>query len=75
MHAFAAATTVAAVGGGTATNVVELTIVHCQKERCSTTTTTSISPDNLDLFNLGKIGNITPWPFKILYHTVNLSSF
>ena len=30
---FAAATVVAAVGGGTATTVDELTIVHCQKER------------------------------------------
>ncbi len=69
MHAFAATTTVAAVGGGTATNVVELTIVHCQKERGSTTTTTSISPATLDLFNLGKIGNITPWPFLKLYIT------
>ena len=35
--AFAAATPVAPVGGGTATTVVELTIVHCQKERGSTT--------------------------------------
>jgi hypothetical protein len=40
--AFAAATAVAAVNSGTATTIVKLTIVHCQKERGSITTTSSI---------------------------------
>ena len=41
--AFAATTAVAAARGGTATNVVELTIVHCQNERGSTTSGGSVS--------------------------------
>jgi hypothetical protein len=57
--AFAGAKAVAAVGGGTAITIVELTIVHCQKERQhhhhhqhtsgSTNMKTFTSPDNLDL--------------------------
>jgi hypothetical protein len=39
---FAAATAEATVGGGTTTTIVKLTIVHCQKERGSITTTSSI---------------------------------